>query len=79
MKKELESEPISAWGYFGYSVLYAIPIVGFIVAIIIACSSNNINKKNFAKSIFCDYIVLIIIVIILAILRINFFKFLMLI
>ena len=29
-----EYKPISAWGYFGYSLLFSLPIAGFILLII---------------------------------------------
>ena len=50
-----EYRPISMWGYFGYQLLFSIPVVGFIMLII--CSfSRNINKRNFARSYFCDHL-----------------------
>lgn len=57
--------PISMWGYFGYSFLFAIPIVGLIFAIIWSFSSENINRRNFARSQFCWLIIGIIIWIIM--------------
>ena len=51
-----EYRPISMWGYFGYQLLFSIPVVGFILLII--CSfSRNINKRNFARSYFCYTII----------------------
>lgn len=29
-----EYRPISMWGYFGYSILFAIPIVGIVLIIV---------------------------------------------
>lgn len=29
-----EYKPISAWGYFGYNILFSIPIIGFIFLIV---------------------------------------------
>ena len=52
-----EYTPISAWGYFGYSLLFNIPIVGFILLIVFSFSSDNINRKNFARSYFCAMLV----------------------
>ena len=52
-----EYKPISAWGYFGYNLLFNIPLVGFIVLLVFALGgSNNINVRNFARSYFCYYI-----------------------
>ena len=46
-------KPISAWGYFGYNLLFSIPLVGFICLIIFSLSSDNINRRNFARSFWC--------------------------
>ena len=55
-----EYRPISMWGYFGYQLLFSLPVVGFILLII--CSfSRNINKRNFARSYFCYAIICIVI------------------
>jgi hypothetical protein len=45
--------PLGAWAYFGYGLLFAIPIVGFIFLIIFSCSSANINRRNYARSYWC--------------------------
>ena len=53
-----EYKPISTWGYFGYEILFAIPVIGFIVLIIFALGgSGNQNVKNFARSKFCLLVV----------------------
>lgn len=44
--------PIGAWSYFWLSILYALPIVGFIFLIIHACG-GNINRRSYARSFFC--------------------------
>ena len=54
-------QPISMWGYFGYELLFAIPVVGFIVLIVLAVGSSNANVKNFARSKFCVMIICLII------------------
>ena len=43
-------KPISPWGYIGYEILYAIPVVGLVLAIIFSITSKNKNLKNFAKA-----------------------------
>ena len=53
-------KPIGAWGYFFYQILFAIPVVGLICLIIFACSSSNINRRNFARSYFCALILMVI-------------------
>lgn len=42
---------MSAWGYIGYSLLFSIPIVGFICAIVFAVSDDYINRRNYARSV----------------------------
>ena len=55
------------WGYFGYELLFAIPLVGFIVLLVFAFGgTRNKNLKNFARSYFCAMIVAVIIIVILA-------------
>lgn len=56
--------PISMWGYFGYEILFAIPLVGFICLLIFSLGgTKNINLRNFARSYFCFFIILVILVI----------------
>ena len=45
--------PLSPWAYFGYMLLFSIPIIGFIMLIIFSFSDANINRRNFARSYFC--------------------------
>ena len=55
--------PVSPWSYFGHTILYAIPILGFIFLLIHALGgSANVNIKNFARSYFCGIILALIIV-----------------
>ena len=61
-KREIASlpekyRPLGAWSYFGYNLLFAIPIVGFILLIVFACSSANINRRSYARSFFCTAII----------------------
>ena len=56
-----EYRPISMWGYFGYEILFSIPIVGFICLIIMALGAKNVNKKNFARSYFCYTIICLVV------------------
>lgn len=49
-----EYRPISAWGYFGYQLLFSIPIAGLVLLIVFSCGTRrNKNLKNFARSHFC--------------------------
>ena len=53
--------PLGAWAYFGYQLLFAIPVVGFILLIVFSCSDDNINRRNFARSYWCSLLVSVII------------------
>lgn len=52
--------PLSPWAYFGYSILFAIPIVGIVLLIVFALSDQNINRRNFARSFFCALVIVLI-------------------
>lgn len=52
-KIPFEYTPISMWGYFGYQILFAIPVVGWIFVVIFALTAQNLNLRNFARSQFC--------------------------
>ncbi len=53
-----EGKPISAWGYYGYKLLFSIPIAGFILLIVFSCGvSSNVNLRNFARSYWCELLV----------------------
>lgn len=56
-----EYRPISMWGYFGYQILFSIPLVGLICLIVFAITAENVNLKNFARSYFCFLILMTII------------------
>ena len=61
-----EYKPISMWGYFGYELLFMIPIVGWILLIVFALGgSSNVNVKNFARSYFCILIIIIVLIILI--------------
>ncbi|MDY4977170.1 MAG: zinc ribbon domain-containing protein [Clostridia bacterium] len=43
-------EPITAWGYIGILVLMAIPVIGWLFAIVWACGGcRKLNKRNLAR------------------------------
>ena len=59
-------KPISAWGYFGYNLLFLIPLVGFIFLVVFSLGgTENINLRNYARSYFCIFVILFIIILIL--------------
>ena len=63
-----EYRPISMWGYFGYEILFSIPIVGFILLLVFSFGgTKNVNLRNFARSYFCLLILVVIFAIVVAI------------
>lgn len=59
-------KPLSPWAYFGYQMLFNIPVVGIILLIIFALGgAKNINLRNFARSYFCVYIIMIVVFLVL--------------
>lgn len=64
-KNEIEQlpqkyRPLTAWAYFGYTILYSIPLIGLIFLIIHALSADNINRRSFARSYFCVIVLVLI-------------------
>lgn len=58
-------KPISMWGYFGYQILFSIPLVGLICLIIFSFGgAKNINVRNFARSYFCFLIVMAVVLVV---------------
>lgn len=57
-------KPLSAWAYFGLSLLFSIPVVGLVFLIVFSCKSSNINRRSFARSYWCGYILVAAIVLI---------------
>ena len=55
-----ETKPISPWGYIGYEILFAIPLVGLIITIVFAITQKNINVKNFARAQLCMILIVFI-------------------
>lgn len=53
-------EPISSWGYVGYTILFSIPFIGIILLIVFALSNDNINRRNYARSYFCTILLVVI-------------------
>ena len=56
--------PLTAWGYFGYSILFAIPLIDFICLIVFSFSSSNINRRSFARSYFCVMVLALIVMLV---------------
>ena len=60
-----EYKPISMWGYFGYEILFSIPVIGLICLIIMSFAAGNKNVKNFARSYFCLFIISLVLTVVL--------------
>lgn len=61
-----EYKPISAWGYIGYNILFAIPLVGFILMLVFSFGgTSNINLRNYARSFLCLILLGIIIFVVI--------------
>ena len=56
--------PLSPWAYFIYQILFALPFFGIIFLVFCAISDKNINRRNFARSYFCIYVLIFILFII---------------
>ncbi len=67
-----EYKPLSPWAYLGYNLLFSIPLVGFIMMIVFAFDSSNINRRNYARSFFCAMLIGLIIAIILIVILFGF-------
>ena len=61
-KEEIEKlpekyRPLGAWKIFGLNILFAIPLVGFICAIVFALNGNNIQRRSLARAYFCGMLI----------------------
>jgi len=59
-------KPMSPWAYIGYTILFSIPIIGFILLLVFGFDKTYINRRNFARS----FLIMIIIGVVLSILAI---------
>ncbi len=58
-------DKVSAWGFFWYKLLFALPIVGFIALVIISFAARNLTVRSFARSYFCGFLICLILIAIL--------------
>ncbi len=63
--------PLSPWEYFGYSILFNIPFIGFILLIVFSIDDSNINRRNYARSFWCIYVLVLIILVILLLIGVT--------
>lgn len=65
-----EYETVGIGGYMGFMFLFAIPVIGWIIAIVVACGgSKRVNLRNFAKA----YLIWLAIAIVLTIVAVVLF------
>lgn len=69
-------KPLSPWAYFGYQILFAVPLIGFIMAIVYAFNKDNINRRNFARAYLFILAIGIVMAILMLILGISSFSYL---
>ena len=62
-----EVKLLGPWGYFGLKILFSIPLVGFILLIVFSLDGSHLNRRNFARSYWCDLILGVVVTILLAI------------
>lgn len=60
-KIPVEYRPLSPFQYFGYGLLFNIPVIGFICLIVFSLSNININRRNYARSFLIVYVFILII------------------
>ncbi len=60
-------KPLSPWAYFGYNLLFAIPLVGLICLIVFSFNDDNINRRNYARSFFCALLIVVIFTVIIVV------------
>lgn len=59
---------MGAWRYVFLDILYAIPILGFIMLLVHSFSNKNENRLHYARSYFARFLLALIIVVIMAVL-----------
>ena len=53
--------PLKPAQYFWLTILFAIPVIGFICLVIMSISNSNINRRNFARSYWIPVLIVVII------------------
>jgi hypothetical protein len=43
--------------YIGHSILFAIPVVGWLVCVIMAFAAKNLNKRHYARAVLIFFII----------------------
>lgn len=63
-----DHKPLSAWAYFGYQLLFNLPVIGFILLIVFSFDNSNINLRNFARSHWCAVLIGVVLFVLLLVL-----------
>ena len=64
-----EYKPISMRGYFGYDIVFIIPIIGWILIFMFAFGSEeNVNVRNLARSRICTLVIAMILYLVIVVL-----------
>ena len=48
---------LSPWAYVGYGLLFTLPVIGWILAIVFELNDDNLNRRNFARGYWCGVLV----------------------
>ena len=59
--------PVSAWGYYGLSLLYLIPVIGWVFFLVFTFHGGNINRRSYTRAIWCRFLVRLIILMLIAV------------
>ena len=64
---EEKYRPISAWGYLLYDLLFFIPVVGLVFAIIFSFNNKNINRRGYARHylLLCGIVLFLLVVVLI--------------
>jgi len=66
-----ENRPLGPWAYFGYGLLFSIPVIGFILLIVLSFAGKNVNRKNFARSYWCWALLVIALILIAVVILVT--------
>ncbi len=66
--------PISGWGYFWRTVLYSIPVIGWIFLLFNAIGAKNRNVRYFARAPFCALLLVLILCVVAVVVDLLFLK-----
>lgn len=60
--------PLSPWAYFGLTLLFSLPLVGFILLIVFSFDDSNIHRRNYARSYWCSLVLVVAVTILMVVL-----------